>query len=176
MALGQALLGLIPKYIGFLVSFFVIGRFWLAHHRVFGLLAACDEKLIARNLGFLMVIAFGPFPTALVSDYVGAYVAIAVYAVWLMLAGLMNRRLTVFVAKTPALWASDTDAETVMRYQRGSWSPVIIGVLALAVGMIQPVFALAPLMASPLIVKLWGRWYVERSSKPPKSLAQGDEA
>ncbi len=66
--LGQALLDLIPNYVGFLVSFLVLGRFWLAHHEVMGLLKAADKRLVSVNLFLLLGVAFMPFPTAIISD------------------------------------------------------------------------------------------------------------
>jgi uncharacterized membrane protein len=150
-ALGQALLGLIPKYIGFAISFFVVGRFWLGHHRVFGLLSRCDDRLIGRNLLLLMAIAFGPFPTALISEYTNASVAVFVYAGWLVTTGLLSRRLSGYVIKTPALWAAGVDGAVFERLRWGSWTPIIAGLLAAAMGAIQPALAVVPLMASPLI-------------------------
>lgn len=90
--IAQGLADLIPQYIGFFVSFFVIGRFWIGHHRVFGRLKRVDDILVWRNLLFLMTIAFMPFPTALVSHYVSTRVAVGAYAGWLTLAGGVQPR------------------------------------------------------------------------------------
>ena len=49
----------------FVISFAVIGRYWLAHHNLFSLLGAFDRGLIGLNLVYLGLIAFLPFPTAL---------------------------------------------------------------------------------------------------------------
>ncbi len=67
-ALSRALEGLVPKFLGFVISFFVIGRFWIGHHRVIGHLRTCDDGLVWRNLLFLLTIAFMPFPTAVISE------------------------------------------------------------------------------------------------------------
>ncbi|MBV8971558.1 MAG: DUF1211 domain-containing protein, partial [Sphingomonadaceae bacterium] len=68
-ALAQALIGLIPQYIGFLISFLVVGRFWIGHHRAFGWLERSDDRLVGLNLLFLLTIAFMPFPTTLISSF-----------------------------------------------------------------------------------------------------------
>lgn len=88
--IAQGLADLIPQHIGFFVSFFVIGRFWIGHHRVFRRLKRVDDTLVWRNLLFLMTIAFMPFPTTLVSHYVSTRVAVGTYAAWLTLAGVFN--------------------------------------------------------------------------------------
>ena len=37
--LGEAMAHLIPKFVGFFISFILIGFYWILHHRMFGL---CD--------------------------------------------------------------------------------------------------------------------------------------
>lgn len=77
----RALGRLIPEFVSFAVSFIVIGRYWLAHHRFFGLLRAVDSRLIAINLVYLAFIAFLPFPTELLGNYFDNPVSVALYAV-----------------------------------------------------------------------------------------------
>ncbi len=154
--LANALLNLIPQYIGFLVSFFVIGRFWMGHHRAFALLDRSDDTLMWRNLLFLMTIAFMPFPTALVSSYASSRVAVGVYASWLILAGLLNRSVIRYLTAGPLL-SPDVPAAEGQLARRSSWSPVAVGGLALAGSFLHPLAAMVPLLASPIIVRLFAR-------------------
>ena len=79
--LADALDDLSEQIITFFISFAVIGRYWLAHHQMFSLLRAFDPALIRLNLLYLALIAFLPFPTALLGDYFSNPLALAVYAV-----------------------------------------------------------------------------------------------
>jgi uncharacterized membrane protein len=160
--LGQALLELLPKYIGFVVSFFVIGRFWIGHHRICGHLAKADEGFISRNLLFLLLIAFGPFPTALISEYPDFRIAIGVYAGWLILAGLANHHLSAYATKQNALWVAGETPETFSRLLTLSWLPVVIGISALAFGLLKPILAMIPLVGAPLIMWAFKKWIVDR--------------
>jgi uncharacterized membrane protein len=54
-----------PKVVAFMVSFLVIGQFWIAHHRIFNRVRRYDLPLMWLNLVTLMTISFLPFPTAL---------------------------------------------------------------------------------------------------------------
>jgi uncharacterized membrane protein len=69
-SLTQALLDLWPSYAGYVVSFLTIGVMWANHHAVFKEIARCDHTLILLNLLLLLGIAFVPFPTAVVAEYV----------------------------------------------------------------------------------------------------------
>jgi uncharacterized membrane protein len=46
-----------------LVSFFVIGQFWIAHHGMFGHIRRIDYGLLSPNLIALLTLSFMPFPT-----------------------------------------------------------------------------------------------------------------
>jgi TMEM175 potassium channel family protein len=63
--LASAVLDRWPTVLTFVVSFLVIGQFWTAHHRTFGLLDREDQALLWLNLVTLLSVAFMPFPAAL---------------------------------------------------------------------------------------------------------------
>jgi uncharacterized membrane protein len=63
--LPTALLSLWPKYLGYFLSFVVIGTFWLIHHSIFSSIGAYERVLLLLNFLFLMFVAFVPFPTLL---------------------------------------------------------------------------------------------------------------
>lgn len=79
--LARALNDLSPSFISFGISFFVIGRYWLAHHQFFSMLTAVDSHLVKVNLVYLAFIAFLPFPTDLLGTYFDNAVSVATYAV-----------------------------------------------------------------------------------------------
>ena len=65
----NALLRLIPEFIGFLISFFIIAIYWAAHHHIFRFVRHLDGKLIWLNIAFLLSIVLMPFTTAYQSEY-----------------------------------------------------------------------------------------------------------
>ena len=167
-----ALITLLPKYGGFLLSFLVIGRFWVGHHRVFGHLKTSDAGLIWRNLAFLMTIAFMPFPTTVISEYGSLNSAFTFYVVWLILAGVLFHLFAAYAMRTPALCFDHDDRVAREAIVYNSWAPVIIGVLALIVGQFDTTFALISLLAAPLItwaVRTIGRRRTARSGPGPGS-------
>ena len=58
-----------PRILSFVVSFLVIGQFWIAHHRMFNHLRAYDQTLIWFNLASLLTVCFLPFPTAVLGAH-----------------------------------------------------------------------------------------------------------
>jgi uncharacterized membrane protein len=82
------LAGLWQRYLGYFISFIVIGVFWMSHHRKFRYIKRYDSRLVMLNLLLLMVIAFIPFPSSLISEY-SQRSATIFYALVIMTAGLI---------------------------------------------------------------------------------------
>jgi uncharacterized membrane protein len=70
--LAGALVGLLPRFYGFAISFWIIAVYWLAHHRIFRYIRADDRRLQVINLLFLMWIVLMPFSASLLGWY-GSY-------------------------------------------------------------------------------------------------------
>ncbi|MFD1789848.1 TMEM175 family protein [Sphingomonas floccifaciens] len=102
VSLANALLAIIPSYVGFLVSFLVLARFWVSHHVVLGELRPTNTRLLWANLMLLLAVAFIPFPTAVVAEYAQLRVGVGFYAVWLVLLGLLNQRIIRIGISDPA--------------------------------------------------------------------------
>jgi TMEM175 potassium channel family protein len=70
--LAGALVGLLPRFYGFAISFWIIAVYWLAHHRIFRYIRADNRRLQVINLLFLMWIVLMPFSASLLGWY-GSY-------------------------------------------------------------------------------------------------------
>ncbi|MBB4840639.1 putative membrane protein [Sphingomonas kyeonggiensis] len=86
----KGLAKLTPSFIGFLVSFFAIGLFWIGHHRAFACARHWSPKLFAPNLFLLCSIAAMPFFTAFSSEYYGHRVPAAFYCGWMVVISIFN--------------------------------------------------------------------------------------
>ena len=79
-----------PRMLSFVISFLVIGQFWISHHRLFVLVRRYDQRLLWLNLIFLLTVSFMPFPTALVGAHStpGDHFAVVFYAASMTLASI----------------------------------------------------------------------------------------
>ena len=69
--LGHALVHIWPSYLAYVTSFVTIGIIWMNHHHAVSLIARTDRTFLFVNNLLLMTVAFLPFPTKLVADYLG---------------------------------------------------------------------------------------------------------
>jgi uncharacterized membrane protein len=72
--IGTTLLGALieqwPSYLGYAMSFLIIGIIWANHHNRFKYIKRSDHILLTLNTFFLMCVSFIPFPTALLAEYI----------------------------------------------------------------------------------------------------------
>lgn len=80
-ALWSAIVDQSGSVIMFFVAFFVIGQYWLAHHRFVASLGAVDSTLLSVQLVYLAFVAFLPFPAQLMGDYVDNPVGVSALAI-----------------------------------------------------------------------------------------------
>jgi uncharacterized membrane protein len=74
----------------YFLSFAVIGRFWLSHHGIFGMLHDFDRRLLVLNLVYLSLIVLIPFPTNLLGEYGSEPDAVVAYALVIGSASLLG--------------------------------------------------------------------------------------
>lgn len=85
---GESIIGVLVEahneLIAFTVSFLVIWRLWLGHHRIFGHYQDVDTRTMTLNLLWLSTIVILPFPTALLSTPTVEHGAVTLYAAVLL--------------------------------------------------------------------------------------------
>ncbi len=60
-----------PSYASYIITFFVIGVYWSNHHHLFSfIIKKTDHFFNLINVFFLMTVAFMPFSTAILGDFV----------------------------------------------------------------------------------------------------------
>lgn len=153
-SLNAALLGLIPKFVGFVVSFLVIGMMWIEHHRIFRFIGEYDSGLLWRNLLFLLCVSFIPFPTALFSEYFWSRTAFILYAASFGVAGMAKLWVWRYASRKGGLVGGRADALTVRRISRRSLAVPLGCVAAILLSFVS--LRLAPLgfVVIPLVARL----------------------
>ncbi|MEP6748558.1 MAG: TMEM175 family protein [Bacteroidota bacterium] len=94
----KAMNEMIPEFIGFIISFMVIGNYWRAHHTLFNFVADYDRKLIQLNSLFLLTIVIMPFTTAFMSRYM-LFQPFFIYCLNVIASGFLQIRLWKHITK-----------------------------------------------------------------------------
>jgi uncharacterized membrane protein len=154
-ALREALPDLLPKFLGFVYSFFIVGMMWFEHHRIFRFIKAFDPGLIWRNLIFLLFVAFIPFPTALFSEYIRSQTAFILYAASFAFAALTKLWIWRHAVKNrAALLSKNIDDETIKRISRRSLAVPIVCCIAIGMSFVALGFGGLSFLFIPLVAYL----------------------
>lgn len=87
--LWDALVKLGPSFAAYLLSFTMLGTFWLAQHTLLTIFGRCDRTFTWIHLGFLFVVSLLPFSATLLAHYVHLRLAVGVYWLNILLLGVM---------------------------------------------------------------------------------------
>ena len=145
----RALAHLIPSFIGYIVSFALIGLFWMGHHRAFGLAARQGPGVLGWNLALLGTIAFMPFSTAFLSANVGDRVPTIFYCAAMLLTALLNIRV-VRIVTSPPMVDPDVPAAQIDDVRRRSLGVLLGAGTAFVTSFIVPILGQAALVTIPL--------------------------
>jgi len=88
-ALWQALAGLAPRLLVFLLSVMTIGIFWVGQQTQLNYLRRADRDLAWLHLGFLAAVSLLPFTTSLIGAFVTFRLALVIYWANILVLGAM---------------------------------------------------------------------------------------
>jgi uncharacterized membrane protein len=127
-----------PELFGFTLSFFIVARYWMAHHRLFHIIRECTPRLVQLNFVLLFFVVLLPYPTELYGDYPQVETAIVLYAASVGIAGLASAALTYYAVHDHRLIdPAVTDDHIAHSTLRGLTLPVVF-LLSIPVALIDP--------------------------------------
>jgi uncharacterized membrane protein len=87
----------------FLLSFVVIVRFWLVHHRLFEHVRQYTTRLIQLNLAWLLLIVFLPFPTEIIGTFESSEFTSGFYIGTIFVLSLCQTGLVLLIRNHPEI-------------------------------------------------------------------------
>jgi len=138
--LAVGLLHLIPKFMSYAISFWLIGLYWWVHHRLFRHIRRWDDGLIWLNLHFLFWVAFVPFPVALVGSWGDRRGAVVFYAATLLMMGLAQALLWRHASRGKRLIDANFDPEYAHYITVRSWFAPVSTLVVIGLALLNPRF------------------------------------
>lgn len=127
----DALRGLAPKFVSWVISFVTVCVIWLNHHRLLRLAGRVDGGLFWGNANLLLWTSFIPFPTALMGDYPGNPLAVSLYGAVMLLMGVAFLLIRARMLRVPGLLDDGADREL---FRAGTAWTAVLGPAAYALG------------------------------------------
>jgi uncharacterized membrane protein len=141
--------------LAFALSFLVIARFWLVHHRIFTKIDGYTSQLVWANMAWLLSIVWLPFPTEMIGVQSDSDAGIrGIYIGSLLVTSLCLALIELVVQRTPGIWAepggSGVDMIDALAAAGALAVALVISVTIPAIGM----YALLLLFVSPHAVRV----------------------
>ena len=142
--LGHALLHIWPQYLAYITSFVTIGIIWMNHHHTVSLIARTDRTMLFINNLLLLTVAFLPFPTKLVGDYLrddGEQAAALAYAGTLVVMAILHQVWWQYARRNRRLIADETPDSALHAVDRAYWPGVPMYAAVFVVAFFSPLGA-----------------------------------
>jgi len=147
----KALLGLLPKIVGWIISFFTIAVIWVNHHRIFKQIKQLDSGIFWWNALLLLWCTFIPFPTAVLGDYPENKVSIILYGAVMALMGASFSLMRFYAIRKSELLDESVD---LVMFRKGTYYSVIFGpvmyLTGVALGFVHPYLAFMIFLGIPV--------------------------
>jgi uncharacterized membrane protein len=134
------------------ISFAVVGRFWIVHHRFFSDVTGFDGRLITLNLFYLAWIVLMPFSSQVLGDHGGDEPAVILYAINLI--GVLLSGAWLFADARRAGLSRATDEEAHEGQRRALF---VAGIFLVSIPVAYLDASLAPLLWLALFLPAFSR-------------------
>lgn len=130
-----------PQYLANIISFLVIGYYWLVHHKLFLLIKRYNTTLIWLNIILLMSITFLPFSTDLMGTYNNDPVALAFYSLNLCLVGFIILLMWVYASYNHRLIDKDLNKDLIRYYTIKAFIAPTVFAVSVPLSFVHPLIA-----------------------------------
>ena len=154
-------------FLGFIISFGIIGHYWTVHHRIFGYAKSYTSSLLWLNLGFLFSVVLLPFHSGLLAEYgsdTHMFLPYGVYVANMCLVGFMNCWLWLYVSNPSRnlLTHKISSARIRLGLYRSLIVPTVF-ILAFLISFVLPLVSRFIPIAIPIVLH-WGMKGLERKA------------
>ncbi len=150
LELKAAIIALTPRLLSFLLSFSVIGVYWVAHNNMFRSATHINSALLWLNNLFLMMVCLVPASAALLGIFPGQRAAVVIYGTNMLGVGISMRLLWWYVIDLQSRFGTPIDRMLQQSGNRRIARGVVFALASIGLAWINPwlsygIFWIAPL-------------------------------
>lgn len=157
MGSSEELTQVMSKFLAFVLSFMIVGVYWVAHHNTFHYIKRSDRNLLWLNILLLMCIAFIPVPTALLGEYPEYQFPVILYGSTLIVTGIVLQSLWWYATGNGRLVDRNIDPHLIAQATRRNLTAPCLYLLAIALSFITTRISLGIFILVPITYILPGR-------------------
>ena len=152
--LHEVLLSQLNQFGNYVLSFILLGIFWIVHHQQFHSIHRSDRKLIWINIFILMFIALVPFSTSLADDFSDQILAKAFFNGNLFVLGMLFVINWIYATAGNRLVPEDLPASRINTGLRRTLILPTVSLLAMGLSFLSPGLSSITYLLIPFILSL----------------------
>jgi len=150
-SLRVALTDIRPTFVAFVISFLLVGMYWVWHRSAFAQVRYADLNTVWLNLLFLLPVAMVPFGASMLGEYEGDATALHFYGVVLITATLLRTVLELYLYRHPGLLWQTRDKQAKRLRLATAAAPILFYGIAMLIADWVPTLSLLLYLAVPLL-------------------------
>jgi uncharacterized membrane protein len=173
--LRSQVLGQWPHLLAYILSFVIVGVYWVAHHTLFHFVARTSRALLWLNNFFLMTVAFLPFPAGLLGEYPSSQISIVLYGSTLIAANTSSTLTWIYASRAALLYPGTPTGFRRFAAQL-TFAPVIVYGIAVAISFVNLVIPRLLFAAVPVFFIVPHRLVEGRVAETLKTVSEHNPA
>lgn len=163
--LSQKLIELLPSLYNFVLSFLLLGIFWVIHHKQYLAIRRSTEGLAWINIILLMFVVLVPFTTELMEEYNSVSLAAIIFHLNLLIIGFINY-IQYRYAFTHKLISANISPSRIVIVFRKNMVIMPVAVAAIIIALFSPDYSSLIYLTIPFIMR-----YLERKKQVLKLIS-----
>jgi uncharacterized membrane protein len=151
IGLAARIAALGSQIMSFVISFVVIGIYWISHHRYFHYIMRFDYRLLSLNLVFLFFIALMPFVAGILGQYAYLPLAVIIYSAEVVALGFALGGVWWYASHHHRLIDVSLDRQSIRKMNVRALAAPLVFLAAIPLSLVNPLLGMALWWLSPLI-------------------------
>ena len=126
-----AILKTAPNFFSYVISYLIVGLFWVIHHNMLSYLSKIDRAALWLNLIFLLCVGFIPYPTALMGEYPNTQIPVVIYGLTLIISNCVGLVLWLYASSGYRLMRKEVPFALIKSITRN----FVVAILIFCVGL-----------------------------------------
>jgi uncharacterized membrane protein len=145
----QALARLAPDIVAFVLSFVIVGVYWVSHHSMMHMIRVVDRRLLWLNLLVLLAVVFIPFPAWMLGQHLWNPIAAITYGLNLMVVNALGALFWLYAGSHPGIMTEQASPRMVRFVAGLHASPILVYAAAVLVAPWQTAVSIVLFAAVP---------------------------
>jgi len=112
----ETLNSIVPRILAYVMSFIIIGLYWVTHHNSMHAIKKTDRIFLWLNILLLLCVSFIPFPTSLLGRYPFQAGPIIIYGISLIASNLVGYIMILYIWYHPHLATAEFSKTYLRRH------------------------------------------------------------